>query len=53
MNASTILHNILRAVTPNSIHKAKFNTVVAAVKSLLHYQQYYHLTRVAQYQTTS
>ena len=36
MNASTILHNMLRAVTPNSIHKARFNTLVAAVKSLLH-----------------
>ncbi|WP_225736805.1 hypothetical protein, partial [Pseudoalteromonas prydzensis] len=39
MNASTILHNMLRAVTPNSIHKARFNTLVAAVKSLLHCQQ--------------
>lgn len=36
MNAFTILHIMLRAVTPDSIHKAKFNTLVAAVKSLLH-----------------
>lgn len=39
MNAFTILHNMLRAVTPDSIHKARFNTLFASVKSLLRCQQ--------------
>ncbi|MFK3872879.1 hypothetical protein, partial [Pseudoalteromonas rhizosphaerae] len=42
------MHNILRAVTPNPIHKARFNTLVAAVKSLLHCQQC-TLTSIARY----
>lgn len=39
MNAFTILHNMLHAVTPDSIHKARFNTLFACVKSLLSCQQ--------------
>ena len=39
MNAFTILQNMLLAVTPDSIHKARFNTLFACVKFLLSYQQ--------------
>ena len=40
MNDSTIfLHNMHRDAITNSIHKARFNTLVSDVKPLLHYQQ--------------